>query len=268
MSEETADYDAIASAQEPNDTTTSKQHQRRKKGRDPNRKRHGARNQNRHKILVKWLIDTFDLESSYIPKETEKEEEQQQRSHILDVAGGRGEVSARLTMCHRQNVVMVDPRPANVVDCFERLVLPKIPNKWQQKLENQRLHNPNFVSNVIGSRFQQLATTFDTDTISTNEDLQFAIQNSSLILGLHADGATEAIVDAAIQYSKPFVVIPCCVFPNLFQSRTIKDSNGQLVQVRSHEQFCYYLQQKDPRRFIMEELPFEGRNIAIWWNGK
>jgi len=31
----------------------------------------------------------------------------------------------------------------------------------------------------------------------------------------------EAIVDAALLYRKPFVVVPCCVFPNLLCERYI-----------------------------------------------
>jgi len=86
------------------------------------------------------------------------------------------------------------------------------------------------------------------------------------------DGATEAIVDCALKYQKPFVVVPCCVFPNFFPMRTIsvdlEDGNPpQITPVRTWEQFCTYLLRKDPR-FVREELPFEGRNIAIWWDGK
>ena len=212
--------------------------------------------------------------------------------HILDVAGGKGEVSARLTMCHQQRVVMVDPRPADVVGCFESTVLPKIPNKWQRRLENQRTANPDFVTDVVESRFRQLVTTFDQYKIMIdfNEDtewspppnrlesredlieLQAAVQHATLIVGLHADGATEAIVDAALKYRKPFVVVPCCVFPNFFPMRRILEDRKdgippQMIPVRSHEQFCTFLLRKDPR-FVMEELPFEGRNIAIWWDGK
>mmetsp|Transcript_16778 Transcript_16778/g.24653 ORF Transcript_16778/g.24653 Transcript_16778/m.24653 type:complete len:156 (+) Transcript_16778:1-468(+) len=101
---------------------------------------------------------------------------------------------------------------------------------------------------------------------STNQSLHQAIQNASLILGIHADGATEAIVDAALMYNKPFMVVPCCVFPSLFQTRMVKDEDGVTRHVRSHDQFCRYLVQKDDR-LKMEVLPIEGRNVAIWWDG-
>jgi hypothetical protein len=38
--------------------------------------------------------------------------------------------------------------------------------------------------------------------------------------------------------------------------------------VRSHEQFRRYLVASKDTRFKMETLPFEGRNVAIWWDGR
>jgi Methyltransferase domain len=221
------------------------------------RKRHGARNQDRHKLFVKWLLDRFDHlvygDSSM---------------HVLDVAGGKGEVSARLCMCHQLQVVMVDPRPADIVNCFESLVLPKIPKKWQQRLEAQRLENSDFVKHTVGKRFRQRVTTFDDSTLAESTELQNDVEQALLLIGLHADGATEAIVDAALKYQKPFVVVPCCVFPTLFIHRQVMDpATNTMRQVRSHDQFCMYLLAKDPR-FQFEILPFEGRNAAIWWDGK
>ena len=187
--------------------------------------------------------------------------------HILDVAGGKGELSARLSMCLLQNVVMIDPRPADVVHCFESLVLPKIPNKWQKRLEDQRATNPNIVKEKLDERFRQLVTTFDERTLATSIEIQEAVQNASLLIGLHSDGATEAIVDAALEYRKPFVVVPCCVFPNLFPQRQVVMKEGEdSIPVRTHEHFCQFLLDKHPD-FRMETLPFAGRNIGICWDG-
>ena len=223
------------------------------------RKRHGARNQDRHKLFVKWLLETFDHLVTCDSSTT---------LHVLDVAGGKGEVAARLCMCHQLQVVMVDPRPADIVNCFESLVLPKIPKKWQQRLEAQRSENPDFVKNTIGKRFRQRVTTFDDSTLEESKELQNDVEQTSLLVGLHADGATEAIVDAALKYQKPFVVVPCCVFPTFFVHRQVMDPTTNTMRaVRSHDQFCMYLLAKDPR-FRLEILPFEGRNVAIWWDGK
>ena len=216
--------------------------------------RHGARNQHRHKHFAKWLMQTFPHLKQQDPN-----------THVLDVAGGKGELAARLSFCHQLHVVMVDPRESNVAACFESTVLPKLPKKWQERLKGQQQENPNFIHKVADSRFRQIVNTFEDHTLATSQELQEAVRNASLLIGMHADGATEAIVDAALQFEKPFVVVPCCVFPRLFSERTLYQ-DGKMVPVRTHEQFCRYLLEKDSR-FVMEVLPFEGRNVAIWWDG-
>jgi len=215
--------------------------------------RHGARNQNRHKIICKWLLERFPR----LPK----------NSMVLDVAGGKGELSSRLAMCHHLRVVMVDPRPADIVSVYTKTVVPKLPKKWQQQIHTQLQENPNFVEALVKERFQQFCMCFDGGAVANEPQLQVAIQSCSILIGIHADGATEAIVDAALQYGKPFVVIPCCVFPNLFKQRFILDEHDRKVEVRSHHQFCQFLLEKDGR-FQKEILPFQGRNIAIWWDGE
>lgn len=222
------------------------------------RKRHGARNQHRHKLFARWLEGVFP--GVFKDQSSDK--------HILDVAGGKGELAARMCMCLRKKVVLVDPRKADIAHCFKTLVLPKIPNKWQKRLEDQRDQNPSFVEDVLSERFRQLVTTFDNRTVEHSIEIIEAVQNASLLIGLHADGATEAIVDAALRYQKPFVVVPCCVFPSLFpQRQVIMEAGGPRIPVRTHEQFCQFLLQKHPS-FRLETLPFEGRNVAIWWDGK
>jgi len=256
--------------------------------------RHGARNQHRHKHFAKWILSTFphvleeciDNDLNLVDPPT--------RKHILDVAGGKGELSARLTLCHALHVVMVDPRQADITSVYMKDVVPKLPNKWQTSVKKRIHDNPMFVQDLLRRRYKQLVMHFDipdpelcSDKLhdakqrkesierNTSDDLNYQIQNASLIIGLHSDGATEAIVDVALCYNKPFVVVPCCVFPNLFNNRFITveecDETGDLksrqIPVRTHEQFCAYLLNKDPR-FKKEKLQFEGRNIAIWWDGK
>lgn len=257
--------DLVVEPPETKDTTTTPYNKKKEA-----RKRHGARNQHRHRDFAKWLHayfpDSFRKSSCKQPAANHNEEAPQ-KMHILDVAGGKGELSARLSMCLLQNVVMIDPRPANVVHCFESLVLPKIPNKWQKRIEDQRAVHPNFVPEKLEERFRQLVMCFDERTLANNADIQEAVQNASLLIGLHSDGATEAIVDASLAYQKPFVVVPCCVFPNLFPQRKVVMTEGaESIPVRTHEHFCQFLLDKHPD-FKLEILPFEGRNTAICWNG-
>ena len=272
--------------------------------------RHGARNQHRHKHFSKWILENFshiindcgdgndDISNQNDPEKTNET----MPMHILDVAGGKGELSARLCLCHSLRVVMVDPRPADVSSVYTNSVVPKLPKKWRASLKTRLDECPKFVDDELEKRFSQLVMPFSAPSNADDENkksfgcasLHEAVQNASLIIGLHADGATEAIVDAAILFNKPFVVVPCCVFPNLFRQRFLVvktpstdntseshsvpnddhvDSTGynacteRRIPVRTHEQFCQYLQAKDPR-FRREILPFEGRNVAIWWDAK
>lgn len=275
------------------------------KRRGNNRKsdRHGARNQHRHKQFARWILDKFPHIvqecSTSISKEGEAAAAADSNMHVLDVAGGKGELSSRLALCHSLRVVMIDPRPADISSVYLNSVVPKLPKKWQHSLEQRLEQTPTFIEDELNNRYSQLVTHFsfasddicsggDGGNCTPNEEFLFedealekAVRHASLIIGLHADGATEAIVDAALYYNKPFVIVPCCVFPNLFRNRFIyvKDdhanncsehgqhSEEKKVAVRTHEQFCRYLLNKDDR-FRQEELPFEGRNVAIWWDGK
>ena len=273
--------------------------------------RHGARNQHRHKHFAKWVLARFphvledcseDSADGPSPCHTDAPHEHNSRGprHILDVAGGKGELSARLSLCHSLHVVMIDPRRADIPSVYMNSVVPKLPKKWQASVRARLQQSPTFVHDELEKRFSQLVEPFAAppsllssrakepgkSCFYPEAHVDEAVRGASLLVGLHADGATEAIVDAALLFRKPFVVVPCCVFPNLFKERYIHVPTGgatadggdeerrgeealkeRRVPVRTHEQFCRYLLEKDPR-FVMEVLPFEGRNIAIWWDGK
>ena len=251
----------------PNENDTSK----------PARKRHGARNQHRHKDFAKWIVKTFpqsikDAKDSTEPGSASPSNiSENSTGHILDVAGGKGELSARLTLCHTLRVEMVDPRAADIYDCFHKQVFKSLPKKWQQRINSQ---DPERIKSVINHRFHQFEQYFPSDgndvitELMRDEKLLDAVQRSTLIIGMHADGATEAIVDIALHFRKPFIVVPCCVFPNLFRSRFVPsdDDPEKMLPVRNHEQLCKYLSMKDSH-FVVETLPFEGRNCGIWWDG-
>ena len=225
--------------------------------------RHGGRNQRRHQKLAKWILETFDF--------------LEEGSVVVDVAGGKGELAARLSYCHKINVCIIDPRKADVSKCFIDVVLPKLPKKWQQiYLEKSGDNQETYLrDDVIEKRVNQIVSNFDSSIFdapnlsdfpmhkidkSLKNDIIDVVSNCSLMIGMHADSATEAIVDVAMAYNKPFVVVPCCVFPKLFDNRIL---DGK--KVTTHEQFCQYLVKKDSR-LRMETLPFDGRNTAIWWN--
>ena len=85
-----------------------------------------------------------------------------------------------------------------------------------------------------------------------------AFTKASLVVGLHPDEATELIVDLALKASRPFAVVPCCVFAEAFKRQL---PCGK--EVRSLNDFVSYLRAKDAR--IKEEmLDFEGRNKVLY----
>lgn len=242
----------VSQAAPQTDNTTTTCHLKKKTG------RHGARNQHRHKHFCKWLLQQY----SFL----------QAGDLVVDVAGGKGELAARLAFCHQIHVVLVDPRPADIVRTFETNVLPRLPKRHQERLQLKCRDDPSFLQRIVDERVTQLTMCLTDETLSSSTELREALASCRLIVGMHADGATECIVHAGLTYQKPFIVVPCCVFPNLFAQRTITvvddddDQQQRTIQVRTHDQFCDYLERMD-ERFERVVLPFEGRNVGILWRG-
>ena len=165
-------------------------------------------------------------------------------------------------MCHQIKVMMIEPRITNVKVCYKSNFLSKLPVKWQRSMEAHLVDNPDFINDKMKLLVSQIHMCFTDDTVVNSIYLQDALSNASLLIGLRADNATEAIIDAALQYKLPFCVVPCCVFGNYF-NRQLEDG----THVMDYREFIEYLLQKDSR-FRKETIPFPGRNIAIWWDGE
>merc|ERR1712151_879499 len=54
------------------------------------------------------------------------------------------------------------------------------------------------------------------------------LASAKLIVGLHPDGAAEAIIDFALQYNKPFAVVPCCTCSKDFPNRFLPEAGNGL----------------------------------------
>lgn len=89
------------------------------------------------------------------------------------------------------------------------------------------------------------------------------VATCDVLVGMHPDQATEPIVDAALALGKPFAIVPCCVFPELFPQRRTKDG----APVRTYIEFLDYLMRKDPE-IKMDYLPFKGRNRVLYHLGR
>jgi hypothetical protein len=154
---------------------------------------------------------------------------------VLDVAGGKGELSLFLTLAGVP-CTLVDPRPSS-----------GFLSRWQRKLL-RRSGKPPF--EVVRELFGDAG----------GEASAKRAREAGLIVGMHPDEVTEAIVDAAIRAGTPFAVVPCCVFTRLFPARRLRSG----APVTTHAQLCTYLREKAPGRIGIRTLPFAGKNTVVY----
>ena len=122
------------------------------------------------------------------------------------------------------------------------------------------------------------------------------LRDCSVIVGLHPDGPTAAIVDCAVEHGKPWAVVPCCVFRSRYPNRCTCGrhapprrcqaclpaaadtaaaaaaaagpcSGGVLgcSPVVSHADLCLHLANRGGGEAA--ELDFGGRHMVIWGGG-
>jgi len=105
------------------------------------------------------------------------------------------------------------------------------------------------------------------DNFGTNEIIDYdcavaAVRDCSIIVGMHADQATEHLVEFALRNDKAFALLPCCIYSRQFPTRVSR--TGELVT--TYAQFVEYLIAKDPLgRIRAVELDFEGKNILLYY---
>ena len=113
-----------------------------------------------------------------------------------------------------EHVSAVLPLPAHV-RCWFEYPLPSTnaesaPNECPGELE-------------LGKRksiFASRSLYWNEELKSENDQVQLLMKkmsSCSVVVGMHPDQATEAIVDFALCENKPFAIVPCCVFPRMFQ---------------------------------------------------
>ncbi|KAL1507436.1 hypothetical protein AB1Y20_008275 [Prymnesium parvum] len=86
------------------------------------------------------------------------------------------------------------------------------------------------------------------------------LSDASAVVGMHPDGATEAIVDFALATGKIFAVVPCCTYSDDFPHRV--DASGR--RVTSYDSLIRFLKSKAPDKIGVHQLPFEGKNLVVY----
>jgi hypothetical protein len=198
-------------------------------------------------IFARWLVEKFGVDRL------------NSGSGVLDVAGGLGRLSFELLAEHvcsltllgcisRISSVTASSGPQSVrTTLFEPRKL-KITKKQAKVVQEKQL-----------TVFSQIQDYFE-EPLWTDPDCPTAVKECSLVIGLHPDQATEPIVDFALSHNKPFAIVPCCVFANLWPDRRVNDK-----PVVTYFDFIEYLRSKDSR-IRSDFLNMSGRNKILWFD--
>lgn len=166
-------------------------------------------------VFAAWLVDELPV------------------TRVLDVAGGRGDLSRELLRLGTQKATVVEPAP--------------------------RRHGFEPTLNV--------SFEFPVTDAATRD----ALDDATAVVALHPDEATEAAVCAAAARGLPFAVVPCCVFPSKFTTRR-QFWNASKCAVRTYPTFLEYLVQRAKALGAADTtttaLPLQGKNVVVFSKGR
>jgi len=185
---------------------------------------------------------------------------------VLDVAGGNGSVSFELFKRGVSSVV-VDPRATRLTKAtrhslrrYAETQLHEFTTALAEALlrdaETDYAQLNSGGIRIGNSRFHALNVPFEASFL-TNDSTAGVWASAGLVLGLHPDEPTEAIVDFCLAARKSFFVVPCCVFPKA-------PGNEHRRHINTTSAFCEYLRQKAPDVIHVDTITMEGRNQCVW----
>ena len=201
------------------------------------------------------------------------------RTHVLDVAGGKGLVSYELTIRYGIKCTVVDPRVApmssklrnrmkKITSMRSSVALAENHNGYLLSHQKPIFPEDSFILDEVWEAIRggglpfahirkEFAYPFPHDW---DDELRDCVRSTQLIVGMHPDQPTADIIDAALAHRISFAVLPCCVFSELFPDRLTP--RGETV--RTYEELVEFLHAKDPENIQIGRLPFEGRNIVLF----
>ncbi|KAG0260204.1 hypothetical protein BG011_002081 [Mortierella polycephala] len=217
-------------------------------------------------IFCQWLVNTFgkDFLNS--------------GSGVLDIAGGKGEISLFLTHMFGIRSTVVEPNMRRDKPYQRRSLLNVIRkqqdieaggdgqfyNRVDQALPTARNMDPGMaLSGVYGHEpnvdHDQESVHKERRRLKKRQEEQFVvprlctvlddqfpqshpdiIESASILIGMHPDQATEPIVAMALRYNKSFAVVPCCVFAHENPHRRLLNGG----EVNTTLDFIQYLMEK------------------------
>jgi len=227
----------------------------------------------RSKIFAAWIVEHLLLQE---PTSNAATEGIQQQHRILDVAGGKGQLAVELASLLAANdadnstavvCTTLDPlqrrrrrNPTTGRKCkvAPHFVTGSFVNYYPKNSNTNSKHTSMLIQNGDDSNDEPSTGA----SASRQQFTRRLVEQHTVLVGLHPDQCTEDILDVALAapHIRAVAIVPCCVFPDLFQTRRLRHS--QQV-VRSYDQFLQYLLEKDPRLQQMR-LPFDGKNECIY----
>ena len=249
---------------------------------------HAVANSSQHNVIfASWLVAIFGQD--YL----------RTASGVIDIAGGAGLLSFELAVRWGIPSTTIDSRPKpKTLKGMLRRRMNKICRQREENLSiverdplmlfikdnikvpaDDQVIRPEVIDCIQGMTplpFQYIEGSFpdalleQTGTHDGGEGLGIGEQkpSASVFVGMHADQATELIIDAALANNIPFAVVPCCVFKHSFPHRKLKNvlpeksgSNSNFVE--TYEQLVQYLKAKHPHVRVTN-LPFIGRNTVLY----
>ncbi|KAF9915577.1 hypothetical protein BX616_005835 [Lobosporangium transversale] len=238
-------------------------------------------------IFCKWLVREFgkDFLNS--------------GSGVLDIAGGKGEVSMFLTHMFGVRSTVVEPNERKDKPYKRKILMNAIKKQLDIEaggdghlykrmdplllaLNNQQSMNAQtkpqqevdhatdaeIIKDEKRRHKKQQIEQFVVPRLTALLDESFLVnhkdvfEGASILIGMHPDQATEPIVDIALKHDKPFAVVPCCVFAHDNPHRRLSDGG----RVNTTIEFVQYLMEKKPlgNRISKDYLPFDGINVVVF----
>mmetsp|Transcript_96047 Transcript_96047/g.299104 ORF Transcript_96047/g.299104 Transcript_96047/m.299104 type:complete len:413 (+) Transcript_96047:107-1345(+) len=205
----------------------------------------------RSSIFAQWLIDKFGMELL--------------RRGVVDVAGGRGDLSFELSVKRGIPCTVVDAR------CHGEELAPCAWPDWQLS-RGQRLWLQANVpglrgfkacqAHVASCQLRQCRAVIESTWQEKRSRWAEVLAGAGIVVGMHPDQATGGAVELACEFELPFAVVPCCIFSDEFPDRML-GSGPDARCVRTHDDLVAWLQLCSPGS-EKDFLNFRGKNCVVF----